>query len=156
MRVARIGRKRFGLALGAALLVAAIVVAPSTASAAVASHKFKVLISPAYTTAGQSTTFEVTVANSSSKGTSLGSVAAHSADRLHALAPDRHRASATQDAGAEATARPHQISVKPGASVQDPGHRDRAHQMRQAAPLDLARVRTWNRLGPATRTANGG
>jgi hypothetical protein len=89
MRVARVGFARVGLAAGAVLGLAALAGAPA-ASAAVGhvparqaqtlqqgpavKHAFKVTVYPAYTTAGLQTTFEVTVANTSSKGTMLRSV----------------------------------------------------------------------------------
>ena len=75
MRVARFGYLRLAFAIGATLAVAA----PSAATAATqgttpAPQSFKVTISPEYTTAGQPTTFHVTVVNTSTQATTLGSV----------------------------------------------------------------------------------
>jgi hypothetical protein len=70
MRVARVG---FLFAIGAALMVAAPGAAPAATTSA-AQPQFKVTISPEYTTAGQPTTFQVTVVNVSSANTVLGSV----------------------------------------------------------------------------------
>ena len=94
MRVVRVGFARVVLAAGAMLGLPTLgLVTPGAAPAAAApvgharpvqapaiqqgpavKHAFKVTISPAYTTAGLQTTFEVTVANTSSKGTMLRSV----------------------------------------------------------------------------------
>jgi hypothetical protein len=87
MRVARVRSTRVALALGAAIglttlggaAAAAKPVTPARQAAALqqavpARRAFKVKISPAYTTAGLQTTFQVTVANTSSQGTTLRSV----------------------------------------------------------------------------------
>jgi hypothetical protein len=76
MRVARFGYLRLAFAIGAAL--ALVVPGATSASAATqgtppAPQSFTVTISPEYTTAGQSTTFQVTVVNTSTDGTTLGS-----------------------------------------------------------------------------------
>jgi hypothetical protein len=89
MRVARVGFARVGLAASAVLGLATLA-GPPAASAAVGhaparqmqalqqgpviKHAFKVTVYPAYTTAGLQTTFEVTVSNTSSQGTTLRSV----------------------------------------------------------------------------------
>ncbi len=78
MRVARVWITR--VALAAAAVVGLATLGGATASAApsvsqtAVKHAFKVMIYPAYTTAGLHTTFEVTVANTSSQGTTLRSV----------------------------------------------------------------------------------
>jgi hypothetical protein len=77
MRVARFGYLRLAFAIGAA--IALVVPGATSASAATqgtstAPHSFTVTISPEYTTAGQSTTFQVTIVNTSTDGTTLGSV----------------------------------------------------------------------------------
>jgi hypothetical protein len=69
MRVARVG---FLFAIGVALAFATP--GPVAAATTPAGPSFKVGISPAYATAGQPTTFQVTVVNTSSPGTTLGSV----------------------------------------------------------------------------------
>jgi hypothetical protein len=67
MRAARVG---ILFAIGAALAAPGAAPAASTPTG----PSFKVAISPEYTTAGQPTTFAVTVINTSSPGTALGSV----------------------------------------------------------------------------------
>ena len=81
MRVARVRFARVVLAAGAVLglatlggAAAAAPVRQAPAKSAAVKHAFKVTIYPAYTTAGLQTTFEVTVANTSSQGTTLHSV----------------------------------------------------------------------------------
>jgi hypothetical protein len=77
MRVARVGSIRLALVAGTTVVLAATG-AVSAASAAPSSTaikpSFKVAISPEYTTAGEPTTFRVTIVNTSSPGTTLGSV----------------------------------------------------------------------------------
>jgi hypothetical protein len=73
-RVALAGAAAVGLAtLGGATASAATTPGPGVSQTAV-EHAFKVTIHPAYTTAGLQTTFEVTVANTSSQGVTLRSV----------------------------------------------------------------------------------
>ena len=77
MRVARVGFLRLGFAIGSAIALAAPGVAARAAPAATngaapSAQSFKVTISPEYTTAGQPTTFRVTVVNTSTPGTTLG------------------------------------------------------------------------------------
>jgi hypothetical protein len=88
MRVARVRSTRVVLALGAAVALTTLTGgaaaaakpaapaanAPALQQAPPVKRAFKVTISPAYTTAGLQTTFQVTVANMSSKGTTLRSV----------------------------------------------------------------------------------
>ena len=81
MRVARVRFARVVLAAGAVLglatlggAAAAAPVRQAPAKSAAVKHAFKVTIYPAYTTAGLQTTFDVTVANTSSQGTTLHSV----------------------------------------------------------------------------------
>lgn len=66
MRAVRVGF----LPLAAAMALASA----GTASAAATKPTFKITISPQFATAGEQTTFQVTVANTSSRGTTLGSV----------------------------------------------------------------------------------
>lgn len=116
MRVERIGRTRFAIAVGAALVatVAGVLPAPASASVGRPTHAFKVVISPAYATAGLPTTFQVTISNTSSQPTPLDSVklTPPSGFKLaHAPAPLILRR--------KELVRPHlfllhQISVKPG------------------------------------------
>ena len=89
MRVARAGYVRFALVVGAIVGLAMLGVTPAAAAPtqqaptqqALAKHAFKVTIYPAYTTAGLPTTFEVTVANTSSPGTTLRGVSSAEAPR---------------------------------------------------------------------------
>ena len=81
MRVARVWFTRVALAAAAVVGLATLGAATATAASPVSDvnqaavkHAFKVTVYPAYTTAGQHTTFEVTVANTSSQGTMLRSV----------------------------------------------------------------------------------
>ena len=71
MRVARVGLLS---AIGAALALVTPGAAPAATGAATPAASFKISISPEYTTAGQTTTFRVTVVNTSAPGTTLGSV----------------------------------------------------------------------------------
>lgn len=81
MRVARVWFTRVALAVGAMVGLATLGGAaaarpaePPPARQAATKATFDVTISPRYTTAGSPTTFEVTVRNMSSAGTTLGSV----------------------------------------------------------------------------------
>ncbi|HTT29893.1 MAG TPA: hypothetical protein VMG37_15870 [Solirubrobacteraceae bacterium] len=74
MRVGRSGYARLGVAIGALFVVTTLGVAPAAAQQTGGKPSFKVTISPAYATAGQWTTFTVTVVNTSSPGTSLKSL----------------------------------------------------------------------------------
>jgi hypothetical protein len=67
MRIARVGCV---FAIGAAL---ALVIPGAAPAATSAPPSFKVTISPEYATAGQPTTFQVTIVNTSPSGTTLGS-----------------------------------------------------------------------------------
>ena len=112
----RVGAVRFGrlaLAVAASGALVALGGAPATATPdakpvaraaqetpVIPRQSFKVTIYPAYTTAGQSTTFEVKVANSSAPGTMLQFVAGVAAAGLHAVAAGPERATAAQDARA--------------------------------------------------------
>src|SRR5438270_13296525 len=72
MRVARVG---YLFAVAATLACVTPGAAPaSTVAATPGKPSFKVTVSPGYTTAGQPTTFQITVVNTSSPGTTLGSV----------------------------------------------------------------------------------
>lgn len=77
MRAARVGSIRLALAVGITTVLATA--GTATASAAsptttVIKPSFKVAISPEYTTAGEPTTFQVTIVNTSPSGTTLGAV----------------------------------------------------------------------------------
>ena len=76
MRIARVGYLRVLVAAAGVLGCAAIGSAPATAgqTAAATGSTFKVLITPAFTTAHQQTTFLVKVTNTSAPGTMLRSV----------------------------------------------------------------------------------
>jgi len=75
MRVARFGYLRLAFAIGGALALVTAATAPAaTQGTAPAPQSFKVMISPEYTTAGQPSTFKVTVVNTSTQDTTLGSV----------------------------------------------------------------------------------
>jgi|SRR5947209_502394 len=77
MRVARVRSIRLAMTIGAAILLAASGAASAsgaTSPTTVIKPSFKVAISPEYTTAGQPTTFQVTIVNTSPKGNTLGSV----------------------------------------------------------------------------------
>lgn len=82
MRVARVGSIRLAMTVGTAIALASSA-APAAGAASptaapppttVIKPSFKVAISPEYTTAGEPTTFQVTIVNTSQKGTTLGSV----------------------------------------------------------------------------------
>ena len=89
-------------------------------------QSFKVTIYPAYTTAGQPTTFEVTVANLGS-GDDAAIRPAVAADGLHAVAAGPERAVPAQDAGAaNGRCRCGSISLKPGREAAVQRQRDRA------------------------------
>jgi hypothetical protein len=77
MRVARVGSIRIAMAVGAGILLASTGAASATGAApptTVIKPSFKIAISPEYTTAGEPTTFQVTIVNTSPKGNRLGSV----------------------------------------------------------------------------------
>jgi hypothetical protein len=76
MRVARVGSIRLAMTVATAIGLAAAS-APAngaTPPTTVIKPSFRVAISPEYTTAGQPTTFQVTIVNTSPKGNTLGSV----------------------------------------------------------------------------------
>jgi hypothetical protein len=75
MRVARVGSIRLATAIGVTVALAAgsPAAAPGAAPTTTTKPSFKVTISPEYTTAGQPTTFQITVVNTSPRGTTLGS-----------------------------------------------------------------------------------
>jgi hypothetical protein len=80
MRVARVGSVRLVVAVGMAIALGAVAPeAPASMGATapastVIKPSFKVTIAPEYTTAGQPTTFQVTIVNTSPSGNTLGSV----------------------------------------------------------------------------------
>ena len=121
MRVARVGFTRVALAAGAMLGLATLG-APAAAAAAqqgaATKHAFKVTVYPAYTTAGLQTTFEVTVTNTSSPGTTLRSVqvtppGGFTVARPGPTAPLRRKTFVKQR-----TLSLHQILIKPGHSME--------------------------------------
>jgi hypothetical protein len=134
MRVARVGFTRVAFAAGAMLGLATLGgapaaaaserQAPATQAAAIqqqgpaVKHAFKVTIYPAYTTAGLQTTFEVTVANTSSQGTTLRSVqvtppAGFTVAHPSPTSPLRRKTSVKKR-----TFSLHQILLKPGHKMQ--------------------------------------
>src|SRR6476646_114759 len=70
MRIPRVG---YLFVIAAAITLFAPAATPAATPAA-AGPSFKVMISPEYATAGQPTTFHLTVVNTSSPGTTVGSV----------------------------------------------------------------------------------
>jgi hypothetical protein len=107
--------------LAAAVAVGlAFAAAPTSAAATPSRHAFKVLISPADATAGEATTFQVSVVNSSSSGVLLKSVQLSPPTGFtlsHTVLPPGLRR--------KATVRPrmlalHQIMVDPGTKLQIP------------------------------------
>jgi hypothetical protein len=81
MRAARVGSIRLASAVGMAIALGAAGTATGAPAGARSSPgfaaikpSFKVAISPEYTTAGEPTTFQVTIVNTSSSGVPLGSV----------------------------------------------------------------------------------
>lgn len=125
MRVARARYARFAVAIAAVFGLATLSGAPAAAwpqpqpqpQHAPAGPAFKVMIYPAYTTAGQSTTFEVTIANASSPGTTLKSLqltppSGFTVARPAANAPLRRKTTVRRS-----TTSIHQLSVKPGSEV---------------------------------------
>jgi hypothetical protein len=74
MRVARVGSIRMAFA-AVALAIGLTGAAPEARAASQTPNQaFKVTISPEYATAGEPTTFQVTIVNVSGPGTTLGSV----------------------------------------------------------------------------------
>ncbi len=73
MRAARVGSIRLALAIATTIVLAGTGAAAAPATTVI-KPSFKVAISPAYATAGLPTTFRVTIVNTSSPGTTLGSV----------------------------------------------------------------------------------
>jgi hypothetical protein len=75
MRVAPAGYLRFAVATAAVFGLVALGGGPASAATTTQGKQgFKLTVYPAYTTAGQPTTFEVTVANTSSQGATLRSL----------------------------------------------------------------------------------
>ena len=123
MRVARVGYLRFALAVGAVLGLATVGGAPAAAQQqqqqqGPAKPAFKVTIYPAYTTAGQQTTFEVTVANTSSDGTTLKSVqlTPPTGFKLSRPAPNAPLRRKTKVSNGTLSLR--RLSIRPGSKVQ--------------------------------------
>jgi hypothetical protein len=137
MRVARVGSIRLAMTVGTAIGLAAVPAAaaapaaaaiPATATPATAAApatvaappttvikpSFKVAISPAYTTAGQPTTFQVTIVNTSPKGNTLGSVKISPPTGFTAPRPAPGSPLRRKTKVRARTLMLHQISVNPG------------------------------------------
>ena len=135
----------FGLATLGSTPAAAPVRQAAAKSAAV-KHAFKVVISPAYATAGQSTTFGSRWSIRPLQGP-RGSVKVTPPAGFKPPHPAPEHIGARQDKGAE----PHSVApaglVDAGAPHTDLDHGDRAHQVRpDAAALEFARVRGGDRV----------
>jgi hypothetical protein len=112
MRVARAGY------LFAILATLACLPAGAAQADTIAPQSFKVTISPEYTTAGQPTTFRVTVANTSTVSTTLGSVkvtppSGFTPPHPTATTPLRHKTKVENR-----TLSLHQLSLKPGGQTE--------------------------------------
>lgn len=125
MRVARVRFARVSLAAGAVLgfatLAGAAAAAPvrqAAAKSAAVKHAFKVTIYPAYTTAGLQTTFEVTVANTSSQGTTLHSVQVIPPTGFTLVRPGPTAPLRRKTFVQNRTFSLHQISLKPGQKME--------------------------------------
>jgi len=133
MRVARVGLTQVVLAAGtmvglvtlggapaaAAPAGQAPARAPARAAAAVrqgsaVKHAFKVTVYPAYTTAGMQTTFEVTVANTSSQGATLRSVQVTPPTGFKVAHPSPTAPLRRKTFVKRRTVSLHQIVIKPG------------------------------------------
>ena len=112
MRVARLGYLCTTLSLLAFL-------APGAARAATtATPSFKVTISPQYTTAGQPTTFHVTIANLSSPGTTLGSIKLVAPKGFTSPQPKPGSPLRTKTRVQGRTLSVQRVALKPGATTQ--------------------------------------
>jgi hypothetical protein len=105
-------------AIGSALALTVPATAPAaTGSAGTGAQSFKVTISPSYTTSGQPTTFRVTVVNTSSEATTLGSVSVKPPTGFtppHPTATTPHRRTTEVQ---NRTLSVHRLSLKPGGSA---------------------------------------
>ena len=122
MRVARVGFARVALTAGVVLGFAALggpaAASPAqqapTNNAAALTNAFKVTIYPAYATAGLQTTFEVTVANTSSQPTTLHSVQITPPTGFTVAHPGPTSPLRRKTFVQKRTFSLHQISLKPG------------------------------------------
>jgi len=123
MRVARVGFLRLGFAIGSAIALAAPGVAARAAPAATngaapSAQSFKVTISPEYTTAGQPTTFRVTVVNTSTPGTTLGLLKLTPPTGFTPPQPTAATPLRSKTQVQNRTLSLHGVSLKPGATAQ--------------------------------------
>ncbi|HEY1517911.1 MAG TPA: hypothetical protein VGF91_15915 [Solirubrobacteraceae bacterium] len=124
MRVARVGFARVALAAGAVLGLTALGGAPAAAwpgqhaPTAALQHAFKVNVYPAYATAGLQTTFEVTVANTSSRATTLQSLQITPPTGFTVAHPSPTSPLRRKTFVQKRTFSLHQISLKPGHKLQ--------------------------------------
>ena len=122
MRVALAGYVRFALAAGTIVGLATLGGAPAAAQQqqrqAAARPTFKVTTYPSYTTAGQSTTFEVTVANTSSDGTRLRSLQLTAPSGFKLSPPAANAPLRRKTTVQNRTITLHQLSIAPGSSVE--------------------------------------
>lgn len=117
MRVARFRSIRLAMTVGMAMGLATAG-APTATSAAptttVIKPSFKVTISPEYTTAGEPTTFQVTIVNTSPSGTTLGSVKISPPSGFTPPRPTPGSPLRRKTKVRDRTLTLHQISVNPG------------------------------------------
>jgi hypothetical protein len=131
MRVGAVRLGRLGLAVAASGALVALGGAPAVArpettpgargaqeTAAIPRQAFKVTIYPAYTTAGQSTTFEVKVANASAPGTMLQSVQLSPPPGFTLSRPGPNAPFRRKTLVQRRTLSLRHISLKPGAKLQ--------------------------------------
>jgi hypothetical protein len=117
-----------GFAIGGALALAAPGIAPPAAPAATngaainavapSPQSFKVTISPEYTTAGQPTTFQLTVVNTSTPGTTLGLVKVTPPAGFTPPQPTANTPLRGKTRVQNRTLSLHGVSLKPGATAQ--------------------------------------
>ncbi len=112
MRVARVG---YLFAIGAILAFATAGAAPAAPAPGAGTPSFKVTISPEYTTAGQPTTFQVRVVNTSSENTVLGSVKITPPRGFAPPRPVRGTPLRAKTKVQNRTLLLHRVAIKPGA-----------------------------------------
>lgn len=121
MRAARVGYVRFAVAVVAAFGLATLAGAPAAAQQQQqqrARPAFKVTIYPAYTTGGQRTAFEVTVANTSSQGTRLKSLQLTPPTGFKLSPPASGAPLRRKTQIVDGTLSLRQLSIQPGSKVQ--------------------------------------
>jgi hypothetical protein len=107
------------IAIGTALVLTPPGAAPAAApNPAPGAQSFKVTISPKYTTAGQPTTFHVTVANTSTQATTLGSVNLTSPTGFTPPHPTPGTPLRTKTTVRNRTLSLHRLSLNPGDTAQ--------------------------------------